>query len=79
MFQKLLKLSLILLVVISVSNAQDLKNKGVSITYLDFNEDKKQTVIKRVHDDECLNVKVSPNNIWSGDYTSKNIPSKCNP
>jgi rhodanese-related sulfurtransferase len=77
MFQKLLKLSLILLVVISVSNAQDLKNKGVSITYLDFNEDKKQTVIKRVHDDECLNVKVSPNNIWSGNYTSKNIPSKC--
>jgi len=70
MLSKLIKLSIFVFISLSISNAQDLKWEGIAITYLDFSEDKKQIVIKRVQDDERLNVRVSPNNIWSGDFAS---------
>lgn len=55
----------------------DLKNKGVAVNYLDFEENPKSTVIKRVIDDECKSIKVNPNSIWSGNYASDKTPQKC--
>ena len=77
MHSTLTKVILILLIVLSSSYAQNLKSDGVAITYLNFSEDKKQTIITRIHDDECLSVAVSPNNIWGGDFASTKIPAKC--
>jgi len=61
MLKKLIKLSLIFLIGASFLNAQDLKNTGVAVTYLDFGNDEKKTTIKRIHNEECKSIKVSPN------------------
>ena len=56
----------------------DLKNKGVSIDYVDGFDEKKTTVIKRVHDDTCKKVDgTNPNVIWGGDYANKSVGASC--
>jgi rhodanese-related sulfurtransferase len=74
---KLIKAFLMVFICGVILNAQDLKNEGVSVDYLDFGDNKKATIIKRIHNDECKSVRVSPNSIWSGNFATEKIPEKC--
>ena len=60
------------------STSLDLKNKGVSINYVDGFDEKKTAVIKRIHDDTCKKVDgTNPNVIWGGDYANKSVGTSC--
>ncbi len=55
-----------------------LKNDGVSITYIDENDEKKSTLIKRLHNPKCKKVNGGdPEMIWGGSYANKTIPDEC--
>ena len=77
MLSKITKILLLVAIGAINCNALDLRKAGVPIDYLDFSGDKKNTIIKRVHDEECQNLRVNPESIWSGNYASQNIPNKC--
>lgn len=79
MFSFLFKSTLAILISSTILSAEgmDLKDKGIAIKYLDLEENQKSTVIKRIHDDECKNVKVNPTTIWAGNYANEKVPEKC--
>ena len=56
----------------------DLKDKGVTLNYMDSFDEQKSVVIKRIHDSECKKVNgASPNVIWGGDFANKEVAAKC--
>ena len=86
MFSQMVKLTLIASLSIGVAFAADankkkgsiLKNEGVTINYINENEESKTTVIKRITDPACKKVNgMNPSVIWGGDYAQADVPANC--
>jgi len=75
-----LKIIFLSLISLSITNAAnfDLKNRGVSLNYLDAFDEQQSVTIKRIHNDECKKVDGSnPNVIWGGNYANKEVANAC--
>lgn len=56
---------------------KDLQFKGVATTYTDHNNTKINIIIKREKDSICNKIAIIPDNFWSDNYASKDIPAVC--
>ncbi|SFV56263.1 hypothetical protein MNB_SV-9-116 [hydrothermal vent metagenome] len=54
-----------------------LQYKGVDVTHNQLNGKSEEFIIKRERDFICLNIPISNDMIWEGDYANRTVPTRC--
>ncbi len=82
MILKIFKVVLYLSMFITILSANNLnkilKTNGITVNYIDDDDNKKNINIKRIHNEICKKVDgTNPDTIWSDDYASISVNKSC--